>query len=1524
MKDDAVAFEQFISFLEGMKMSLTGRELTETLWLAQRIKPLPAKPKTPLNPPSLERPPHLNPPPPEGPPPPFIPPPPSDSREPPRADVYVGGKGSGVAPAGVSFRLPGVVALPRSLSISRSLRPLMKRVPSRSETIIDEVATAEQSADLGIITPVLRAAPERWLDLAIVVERSGAMRMWSRSIADLKALLERLGAFRNVRSWDVILEAADPSRLMIRSAASCDQRVRSPNELIDPAGRRLIALVSDCVSPFWLDGRMKELLGRWSQSGPVVVLQILPPNLWDRSGLRATPALSLRSVSAGSPNSALVRGPWRKGARVDHSDGVVVPVVPIEAGALHEWARVVAASGNAVTHGVLLRTVSDEAPDQRAGRASDPVKSSPALRVNRFDAVSGPNARRLARLFAATPYDLTLPVMRLIQQTIMPESDLTDAAEVYLGGLLRKVADRLDDDDPEQVPYDFIEGVREVLLDAAGRDDSADVMSTVSRFVTAHLGQAVDFGAILADPSLASSMVVPNDQQPIVQLGAMILRRMGGHYARIADSLERRHVQPGRGDLQSLFRAWNALDHPRRRRLTLAAYLGNDVAQRVLGRDAPVVPKGMQEWSAGLRSWGLPVVITAAIEAAAIIAKSEPETSMIATARQCLAERTSLPAQSMPRSERTSDPIALALAAAAKPFSSDEPAGRETTALAVAAILGAAESAGADRISGAIRDALMRALLDEGTSIAEASPRGTDVWVLGTGSFTLPEVVQWTSSELGRMLARNGHHLLIGAWPGVDHMVSRAYAAELELLGHDVPERLTQFIMPSMTPSFRGGKIEETPTGDAPAGRARVVITVGGYDVVLQRAHNLPANVCLLPLRWTGASSSRLWSERPNSDSRFLDWPVLSKEDLGIPMRRLATVLARESSRERRETWTRYEELMVRVMDSSAPEKFVLAELPDFLPGMAARVVDDYVRLSAGASGGTDLVRSIGQVIASHARDEAYDVLTALVRAQIAIATATAAPDLVTAAEQLFSTREELEAWFIRFVGISLDEVRFRWSVDERVRTLARSYLQRQPLTASERYASELRKRLQTKHPRRASWVIPYLASEEASLRVIGFVLIFSRPSLGSAVDLPGLLTRELQHSLKSGETRPLWQLLVAFAASLAGLPASDRRIGERAFRSALALLESSKSLDPGGQCKSFLQKCLAGELEKEASENRRLNDSATAYERLRSNNVPGPRRTAAMHRVVNEIIKYAQALSVTAAEVAVIGRINTDGHRILAIALASALKDRACLAIALEGIGNPRSPFEQYVALELADALLMQLEAAELRSLTETIQRQRSPGGLINDTDPSRWILSGRMLERIARLVIRMQEKRRTVIGIFGSDPSRARLRPLCEHLGRVLAESEFSVIVGGGNVGEWIASSFAEHSSHTDRLRTIRRATQKPSEYGSPITTPATLGEYREAFVGYLDAAIALGGKEGTAEECELALRHRLPLIVIPSTGGVSTVYQPQSLQNLIVRGVHPSTVEKLNGKLNAEALTGAVMEVLGVLFPREQQEA
>ncbi len=429
------------------------------------------------------------------------------------------------------IRVPAAPALGSRLDLTRAWRPFKRRVPSRHEQVLDEEATAARIADsdLNLWLPAMRPARERWLELALVVDGHESMAIWRRSVTELRQILERLGAFKDVRSWILDHPEGDPAALAIRKNGT-DPLLRSWRELIDPTGRRVIVVISDCLGPSWRTQHAQAMVGEWARRCPVAIVQPLPQRLWLHSYARPS-FVELRAPAPACPNVALR---CRSADQVETGDNrrrVPVPVLELDPLWLSAWGRLVAAPGAAAMNAMAIFA------DEKAPETESEISSGrllPDERVRRFRASVAPEAMRLAECLSAAP--ISLPVIRLVQEAMLEAPRQSYLAEVLLGGLFYRLDDQ-QDVDAEDAQYEFLPGVRDILLRRLQRLDALRVLHTVSAYVGTRFGQARDFQALLVGDGVDGSLVIGPQSRPFALVAEHVLRMLGGQFGSAADRL---------------------------------------------------------------------------------------------------------------------------------------------------------------------------------------------------------------------------------------------------------------------------------------------------------------------------------------------------------------------------------------------------------------------------------------------------------------------------------------------------------------------------------------------------------------------------------------------------------------------------------------------------------------------------------------------------------------------------------------------------------------------------------------------------------------------------------------------------------------------------------------------------------------------------------------------------------------------------------------------------------------------------
>ena len=545
----------------------TSVEIAETLWLAKVMEPtIAVVPEEILETPSVT-------------PivdisslPPIEPPdfdPPSAPAPRPKANLAMPRSQVGMLPPEV---LPVWVGDPAmltdELAIVRALKPLLRKVAVGRGTKLDETATVDRIGRTGLYVPVME--PERlpWFDIVMVIDRGASMQIWHRLVLDIVRVLRCYGAFRDVRVYDLAVEASVGEKLdRVTLKGKGDRPGHHPSEVIDQQGRRVVMVLSDCAGAYWWDGTLLPILEEWGKAMPTVVWQMLPAWMWKRTALGRGTGVSIRNAVPGGNNHQFQAQVQERHEPEDKSQRISVPVVTVDDRDLARWSRMVAGDGRSVVPGVLLparggavprgkklEEIAEEEAQRNVDQGDDAdldtafkqaIDRLVEQRVQRFLELGSPQAKRLIMLLAAAPV-ITLPMVRLIREAMMVDArSPLPVAEVFLSGLISRVAgqETIAVTELEQVQYDFAVGVRAVLAARLPTIETIEVINCVSDAVERRWNRVsqVDFRAFLMNPNLAGGEDLGAEAikgfRSFASVTADLLEPLGGEYANFAQQL---------------------------------------------------------------------------------------------------------------------------------------------------------------------------------------------------------------------------------------------------------------------------------------------------------------------------------------------------------------------------------------------------------------------------------------------------------------------------------------------------------------------------------------------------------------------------------------------------------------------------------------------------------------------------------------------------------------------------------------------------------------------------------------------------------------------------------------------------------------------------------------------------------------------------------------------------------------------------------------------------------------------------
>jgi hypothetical protein len=131
--------------------------------------------------------------------------------------------------------------------------------------------------------------------------------------------------------------------------------------------------------------------------------------------------------------------------------------------------------------------------------------------------------------------------MRVVQESMMPETGPAELAEVFLSGLLLKSADTGPLADPESTSYVFAAGVRDVLQSTLTKGEALSVLDQVGGYLLRGRRGGRPFPVLLQGQSADSDVLAAAEQFPTSfgRISGMLLERIGGPYADAVRELSR-------------------------------------------------------------------------------------------------------------------------------------------------------------------------------------------------------------------------------------------------------------------------------------------------------------------------------------------------------------------------------------------------------------------------------------------------------------------------------------------------------------------------------------------------------------------------------------------------------------------------------------------------------------------------------------------------------------------------------------------------------------------------------------------------------------------------------------------------------------------------------------------------------------------------------------------------------------------------------------------------------------------------
>ncbi|WP_293078603.1 formylglycine-generating enzyme family protein [Okeania sp. SIO3B5] len=439
------------------------------------------------------------------------------------------------------IKLPDTGIFRNTLELSRFVKLLKQTVNSRIAQELDVNETVRISAELSTFEfpryfPVLTPKKERWLDVALLIEDSDSMILWQSLLTEVQDFLEYLGAFRDIKPYGIKWDN-DSENLQIYPFHSRSNTL-SPQQLNSSNNRRLILIVSDCISPAWINDKFINILQKWETKEKLTLLNPFPERMWERTNLDYSIRLRLGNDKKENPTKkwqAIPVESWQR--KYLNQETVKLPILNLERESMAAWVNVMVGKGTSWCAGAGLGSdlmfLEDEEEEE------EPL--TPREQINNFYATSSALAWQLIQYLSAIP--VSLSTIRLVQRTLLPKSTQVNVAEVAMGGLLSPVKPFNSYQYPQEIEFEFKPGIREIFLERLGEKEFClGVIGSLTEKIASHFGYETvrEFEATL----LTESWKFQGDEdieliQTFATISVSTLRQYGKEYDAYIRKLDR-------------------------------------------------------------------------------------------------------------------------------------------------------------------------------------------------------------------------------------------------------------------------------------------------------------------------------------------------------------------------------------------------------------------------------------------------------------------------------------------------------------------------------------------------------------------------------------------------------------------------------------------------------------------------------------------------------------------------------------------------------------------------------------------------------------------------------------------------------------------------------------------------------------------------------------------------------------------------------------------------------------------------
>ncbi|NEW60025.1 hypothetical protein GSY74_01900, partial [Sulfurovum sp. bin170] len=420
------------------------------------------------------------------------------------------------------FRTPLVRKLYKDNDLIFAFRHFRQKIASLKETKLDEEKIADYIAKTDIFRPFYKKSYEKRFRVLFIVDSSESMKIWESMIDEFVKNVKNYHIFKEVMVCYLSTDSEEPQFFRKKGLTSSlnDRWYRH----ID--SNTIAFMFSDMMSKSWSSGVLLQQITLWQKHFPFAVVQMLPQRLWNGTKLIDASMGKMSSRKKFALNGQIVSRAEEILSREEEElpELVKIPLLNFNPSSIEAYGKIMRSLPNNRIEGALFEA-EDFRGEYQLEKENNELDAEQRLRG--FYKYASGEAKELLELLAVVP--LSLPIVKLVQQKLLPQSTQEHLSEVFMSSIVDK-EQKVDGFYKFSKYEDEEKGVREELIKKIGAKKAFQTIVKLSEVIQKQ-GGIFDFLAFVVDPaSLKRSDEFSEIDREFARISVALLREMGEQY----------------------------------------------------------------------------------------------------------------------------------------------------------------------------------------------------------------------------------------------------------------------------------------------------------------------------------------------------------------------------------------------------------------------------------------------------------------------------------------------------------------------------------------------------------------------------------------------------------------------------------------------------------------------------------------------------------------------------------------------------------------------------------------------------------------------------------------------------------------------------------------------------------------------------------------------------------------------------------------------------------------------------------